>query len=67
VGYAEVKERLSELLEAELGPLRERTLALLDEPARIDAVLADGARRARERAAPYVARVREALGLGSAS
>jgi tryptophanyl-tRNA synthetase len=67
VGYAEVKERLFELLEAELGPLRERTLALLDDPAAIDDVLAGGARRARLRAAPYVARVREALGLGLAA
>ena len=62
VSYAEVKDRLFELLEAELGPLRERTLALLEEPARIDAVLAEGAQRARARAAPFVARVRDALG-----
>jgi tryptophanyl-tRNA synthetase len=67
VSYAEVKDRLFEVLEAELGPLRERTLALLEEPDRIEAVLAEGAERARARAAPFVGRVREALGLGLAA
>jgi tryptophanyl-tRNA synthetase len=66
VGYAEVKERLFELLDAELGPLRRRTLALLETPGEIERVLQDGARRARERARPFVRTTRDALGLPAA-
>jgi tryptophanyl-tRNA synthetase len=47
-----------------LAPLRERYEALLSDPAQIDRILADGARRARPLAAETMQRVRRAVGVG---
>ncbi|HZD00785.1 MAG TPA: tryptophan--tRNA ligase [Actinomycetes bacterium] len=66
VGYREVKEELAGLLEAAFGPARVAYRALMDDPAEIERVLAAGAERARERAAPVLDRVRAAVGLGPA-
>jgi tryptophanyl-tRNA synthetase len=64
IGWGEAKAALFELLDAELGPARERYAALMAEPARIDAILEDGARRARSVARQTLARVRAAIGVG---
>jgi tryptophanyl-tRNA synthetase len=63
LGWGEAKQRLFERLEAELAPLRERYEALMARPAEIEAVLREGARKARAVATPKLAAIREAIGL----
>ena len=60
--FADFKADLAELTAARLGPITERMRALMAEPARIDAILADGAERARAGAAPILAEAYEAVG-----
>jgi tryptophanyl-tRNA synthetase len=64
IAWGEVKDRLFEVLDAQLREPRERYQALMDDPGHIEAVLARGAERARAQAAPFMDRLREAAGLG---
>ncbi len=63
MGYGEAKKALLEKVEAAFGPAREKRREWLARPADLDAVLADGARRARETSRPLLERVREAAGI----
>ena len=64
IAWGEAKQRLADLLEREIAPLRERYLDLVARPGDIEDILRDGARRLRERyAAPLMAQLREAVGL----
>ena len=64
IAWGEAKQRLADLLERELAPLRERYLDLVSRPGDIEETLRDGARRLRERyATPLLAQLREAVGL----
>jgi tryptophanyl-tRNA synthetase len=48
-------------------PFRDKTLAYLDDPAQLEAILAAGAERARAVTAPTLARVFDRLGFVPAS
>jgi tryptophanyl-tRNA synthetase len=61
-GYGDLKAEVAEVVVEELRPFRERTLALLDDPAELDRILADGADRARSVAAPTLAEVYDRVG-----
>ena len=50
-GYGDLKKDLAEVVVEGLAPIRERALALLDDPAAVDGLLDRGAERAREVAA----------------
>jgi len=64
IAWGDAKQRLFELVEREIAPLRERYLALIARPGDIEDILRDGARRLRERyATPLLAQLREAVGL----
>lgn len=63
LGYGHAKLALYELVLDHFGPARERRARLMADPTMVDAVLADGARAARERAEVVMARVRQASGL----
>jgi tryptophanyl-tRNA synthetase len=64
IAWGEAKERLFERIDAELAPLRERYQALVADPAGIEAVLRVGGERLRDaHARPFLARLREAVGL----
>src|SRR5690554_3150714 len=64
IAWGEAKEALFERVDAELAPLRERYQALVADPAGIERVLRAGAQRLRERqAVPFLARLRDAVGL----
>lgn len=63
IGWGEAKQRCFEAIDAELAPARARYEQLMANPAEVEAILVDGGRRAREAAAPFVARLREAVGL----
>jgi tryptophanyl-tRNA synthetase len=63
LGWGEAKERLVQRLEQDLAPLRERYEALMARPADIEDLLQIGARKARAIAAPFLAGLRDAVGL----
>ena len=64
LGYGDVKKDLLERLLGHFGEMRERRDALAQNPAQVEEVLADGARRARELGAPVLRAARAAAGLG---
>jgi tryptophanyl-tRNA synthetase len=61
-GYGDLKGDLADLVVAVAEPFRKRTLALLEDQESLDAVLAEGADRAREIAATTLARVYDRVG-----
>ena len=64
IAWGDAKQQLFERIDAEVAPLRARYEALMAEPARIEAVLREGAQRLRERhATPMLRALREAVGL----
>jgi tryptophanyl-tRNA synthetase len=62
-GYGDLKREVADVVVAALTPFQERMRELLDDPAELDRILADGADRAREVAQGTMARVRERVGL----
>lgn len=62
-GYGDLKTEVADVVVEELRPFRERTLALLDDPAELDRILADGADRARAVAAETLKTVYDRIGL----
>jgi tryptophanyl-tRNA synthetase len=62
--YAALKGVVADAVIAELTPIRERTTALLDDPAELDRIRAVGAERARERARPRLAAAMRVTGIG---
>src|SRR5215471_532273 len=62
-GYGEYKKMLLELFHAAFDPARKAREELIADPATLDRILQDGARRARAIAAPIIAEVRRAVGL----
>ena len=63
LGWGEAKEELFEKIEAEIGPMRSKYEQLMEHPEQIEAILQEGARKAREIAVPFMQRVRQAVGL----
>jgi tryptophanyl-tRNA synthetase len=63
MGWGEAKQTLFEKLNSVIAPMRERYDALMADTSQIDAILADGARRAREVASETIARLRDAVGV----
>ena len=62
-GYGHAKKELTRLMDAYFGDARERRRTLSQRPDDVRDVLADGARKARARSEPIMARVREVCGL----
>ncbi|HYZ94039.1 MAG TPA: tryptophan--tRNA ligase [Actinomycetota bacterium] len=65
LGYGEVKEELAGILEDVFAAPRDRYDALMSDRTRIEEVLADGARRARQVTNAVTSRARKAVGLES--
>lgn len=61
-GYGDYKKMLVDFFLAAFGPARERRKEWLSQPGELERLLAEGARRAREYAAPVIGRVRQAVG-----
>ena len=61
-GFGDFKKVLTDLLVDKLTPIAAETQRLLADPASVDAVLRDGARRAAEIADPIVAKTEELVG-----
>ena len=62
-GYGDLKKAVEAVVLEVLEPFRARTLELLDDPAELDRILADGAERASEVAEATAARVYDRVGL----
>jgi tryptophanyl-tRNA synthetase len=62
-GFGAFKPALAESLQQTLRPIRESYLTLRDDTRAVDAILENGAARARALAAPRLAAAKEALGL----
>ena len=62
-GFSAFKEALADLLVAKLGPIAAETRRLLADPGHVDAILRDGAAKARALADPVVAEAEELVGL----
>ncbi len=65
-GYGDLKKDLGVVVQDFVTPLRDRTMELLADPADLDAILADGARRAREVASGTLAAVYDRIGFVAA-
>jgi tryptophanyl-tRNA synthetase len=61
-GYGDLKSAVAEVVTGTFGPIRERALELLADPAELDRILAEGADRAEAIAAPKLAEVYERVG-----
>ncbi|WP_018277694.1 tryptophan--tRNA ligase [Teredinibacter turnerae] len=64
IAWGEAKKQLFELVNDEIGEVRERYNALLADPDTIEDVLQSGAKKAREISAPMLEKVRSAIGIG---
>jgi tryptophanyl-tRNA synthetase len=61
-GYGDLKKELAEVVTDALAPIRSRTQELLDDAAELERILAAGAERARQVAAPTLAQAYERVG-----
>ena len=64
LAWGEAKARTTALLEAHIAPMRAQYEALMARPDDIEDILLDGARKARAVAQPFLAQLRDAVGLG---
>ncbi len=62
-GYGDLKKEVADVVVEAVTPFKERMAELLDDPAELDRILADGAGRAGEVARATVARIYDAVGL----
>lgn len=63
MGWGDAKQALYERLERDIAPMRERYQALMAHPERIEDILQAGATKARKLATPFMAELRDAVGL----
>ena len=61
-GYGDLKKDVAEIVVDIATPYRDRTLALLADPAELDRILAEGAERARDVASTTLAKVYDRVG-----
>ncbi|MCW8808024.1 MAG: tryptophan--tRNA ligase [Rhodanobacter sp.] len=67
IAWGEAKQVLFERIEADVAPMRERYEAFIADPVAIEAILQQGAEKARAIATPKLAVLRSALGLRTSS
>jgi tryptophanyl-tRNA synthetase len=63
ISWADAKQMLFERIDREVAPMRERYDALVSNPAEIERILLAGAEKARALAAPFMAQLKDAVGL----
>lgn len=67
LGWGDAKDQLYTLIDTELAPMRDRYQELIAAPDRIEDILQAGAVKARQESAPFIERLRAAVGLRAAS
>jgi tryptophanyl-tRNA synthetase len=65
ISWAAAKERLYARIDQEIAPMRARYQHLMEHPQEVQAMLLQGAIKARAVATPFMARLRQAVGLRS--
>ncbi len=65
IGWGEAKQALFERIDRDLAPARERYRHYMGNPQDVEALLLRGAERAREESRPFIATLRDAVGLRS--
>ena len=65
IGWGDMKGQLFEYLDAYLSPARQRYTQIISDPAYVEAELQKGASKAREQSAPFMDRLRAAVGIKS--
>ncbi len=63
LGWGDAKQRVVQLIEAHVGPMRARYAELMAHPEHIEEILQAGAAKARAVATPLLAELRQAVGL----
>jgi len=63
LGWGDAKQQLVAQIESQIGPMRERYATLMSNPEQLEATLQTGAAKARAIAAPFLQRLRGAVGL----
>jgi tryptophanyl-tRNA synthetase len=63
LGWGDAKQRVVDLIESHVGPMRERYAALVARPEQIEDILQAGAAKARAVATPLLTELRHAVGL----
>jgi tryptophanyl-tRNA synthetase len=63
IAWGEAKKQLFELINAELYEARERYQSLMENPSHIEALLKEGAEKARSYSVPFLAKLRKAVGI----
>ena len=65
ISWADAKHLVFERIDQEIAPMRAAYQALIDNPAKIEAILQAGAAKARAIATPFMGQLRHAVGLRS--
>ncbi|MEI7782739.1 MAG: tryptophan--tRNA ligase [Betaproteobacteria bacterium] len=65
IAWADAKQMLFERIDREMEPMRQAYDALMSEPDRIEDILLAGANKARQIASPFMAELRQRVGLRS--
>ena len=65
IAWGEAKKQLFELINSELADARDNYMRLMDDPGHIEAVLLQGAERARHYSGEMICKVRAAVGIGA--
>jgi tryptophanyl-tRNA synthetase len=63
IAWGDAKQVLFERIDREIAPMRVAYLDLINNPVKIEAILMAGAAKARQRATPFMAELRHAVGL----
>jgi len=63
IAWGDAKQILLERIDREIAPMRETYQDLMNNPAKIEAILLAGASKARKQATPFMASLRHAVGL----
>ncbi len=63
ISWADAKQTVFERIDQELAPMRETYSALMNNPAKMEAILLSGATKARALATPFMSQLRHAVGL----
>ncbi len=63
ISWADAKQLVFERIDQEIAPMREAYQALIDNPAKIESILIEGAAKARAIATPFMGQLRHAVGL----
>ena len=67
IAWGDAKQLLLERIDQEIAPMRARYQHLMDHPEEVEALLLAGAKKARAIATPFMATLRQAVGLRSLS